>query len=173
MAAKRTCSVEGCTANARCKGWCKMHYTRWVRTGSPVGLKRSPAKLTLNKGYYLVGKKAVHTSLVEAVLGKQLSPGACIHHVDEDKTNNAKSNLVVCPSHAYHMLLHRRMRAQAATGNPNLRKCCICKEWDHPDNLYFPPSTYVGKHKQCDAKYHAIIGARKRNTVSKQQKPLA
>lgn len=30
---KRRCSIEGCERPSRCRGWCKMHYTRWVRHG--------------------------------------------------------------------------------------------------------------------------------------------
>lgn len=37
----RTCSVEGCEASARVRGWCKKHYERWRRTGS-LDLKPKP-----------------------------------------------------------------------------------------------------------------------------------
>lgn len=29
-----TCSVEGCTRRARCRGWCKPHYERWRIRGT-------------------------------------------------------------------------------------------------------------------------------------------
>lgn len=48
--------------------------------------------------------------LAELALGKNLPKGACVHHVDGNPLNNESSNLVICPSHAYHMLLHKRLR---------------------------------------------------------------
>jgi hypothetical protein len=30
---KRTCSVEGCERPSRCRGWCTMHYQRWLKWG--------------------------------------------------------------------------------------------------------------------------------------------
>lgn len=33
---KRTCSVEGCGRPFRSKGWCNMHYQRWIKYGDPV-----------------------------------------------------------------------------------------------------------------------------------------
>lgn len=35
----RTCSVDGCTTPARTRGWCKIHYQRWYRTGDPLGIR--------------------------------------------------------------------------------------------------------------------------------------
>lgn len=32
-----TCSVDGCTAPSRTRGWCGPHYQRWRRTGSETG----------------------------------------------------------------------------------------------------------------------------------------
>lgn len=29
------CKVQGCDNPAYCRGWCKMHYTRWSRHGDP------------------------------------------------------------------------------------------------------------------------------------------
>jgi len=52
-----------------------------------------------------------HIVIAEKVLGKRLPPNACIHHVDGNKTNNNKDNLVVCEDKGYHNLLHARLRA--------------------------------------------------------------
>lgn len=32
--AKATCSVDACDRDSRTRGWCKLHYGRWLRTGS-------------------------------------------------------------------------------------------------------------------------------------------
>ena len=30
------CAVDGCTVAKKCRGWCQMHYKRWLRNGDPV-----------------------------------------------------------------------------------------------------------------------------------------
>ena len=32
---KRPCSIEGCEKVATTRGWCQMHYARWLRHGEP------------------------------------------------------------------------------------------------------------------------------------------
>lgn len=34
----RPCDVEGCDRPFYARGWCQRHYTRWYKTGRPVGL---------------------------------------------------------------------------------------------------------------------------------------
>src|SRR5947208_11802270 len=65
-----------------------------------------------------------HVLVAEAALGHPLPPRAEIHHVDGNPRNNTPSNLVICPDHAYHMLLHVRTRILRAGGNPNTDKWC-------------------------------------------------
>lgn len=72
-----------------------------------------------------------HILVAEKALGRYLPEGAVVHHVDGNKANNANSNLVICPDNTYHHILHRRMRALKATGNPNARKCWICKQYEN------------------------------------------
>ncbi len=91
-----------------------------------------------------------HVLVAEKALGKRLPSGAIVHHVDKNPQNNAPANLVVCPSRAYHHLIHVRMRAVAACGNPNWRKCRICKRYDDPANLVISGSRRW--HHACWAK---------------------
>jgi len=70
-----------------------------------------------------------HRMIIEDVLGKPLKKEWRTHHVDEDKTNNDHSNIVLCENHSYHRMLHRRMKALRATGNPNMVRCSLCGEW--------------------------------------------
>lgn len=85
-----------------------------------------------------------HKLVVERAMGKPLPRGAVVHHIDEDKTNNAHSNLVVCQGHAYHMLLHRRARALRECGHADWRWCVLCKTFDAPENLYIRPLRRAG-----------------------------
>lgn len=43
------CSIEGCDKEARSKGWCSMHYTRWLRHGDPLVILRNQHKKPLRK----------------------------------------------------------------------------------------------------------------------------
>ena len=94
-----------------------------------------------------------HVNVAEQVLGRRLPKGAVVHHVDMNGRNNAKTNLVICPSQAYHMLLHLRQRAFDESGNANWRKCPYCKKWDDPKNMFSykkrKPENRVYRHQAC------------------------
>lgn len=132
------CTVDSCKRPQHGHGWCKLHYKRWWRHGDPLWVTRA-AKGTGTvswNGYRIHCKngedKREHVAIVEKVLGHPLPPKAEVHHWDGNGTNNAHSNLVVCPDRAYHMLLHQRMRAKAACGNPNWERCVFCKSYGDP-----------------------------------------
>jgi hypothetical protein len=94
-------------------------------------------------------QKFAHVLVAERVLGRPLPPGAVVHHADGNRANNDPSNLVICPSQAYHRLLHRRINALAASGHADWRKCWICKQYDAPSNLYISPNGAMTQHKHC------------------------
>lgn len=52
-----------------------------------------------------------HRLVAESVYGP-LHPKAVIHHIDGDRANNAKNNLLIC-TNGCHVALHARMRALA------------------------------------------------------------
>lgn len=37
-----TCSIPGCGKARKSRGWCSMHYSRWIHHGDPLALKRYP-----------------------------------------------------------------------------------------------------------------------------------
>lgn len=65
-----------------------------------------------------------HVLISESALGHYLPAGAEVHHVDENRTNNATRNLVICQSHQYHKMLHARALVVRAGGNPDTHKLC-------------------------------------------------
>jgi hypothetical protein len=79
--------------------------------------------------------------------------------MDENPGNNAPGNLVICPSQAYHMLIHKRARALAACGNANWLKCVHCQRFDDPDSMYQSPSGAQVFHRACHAAYVRSRGA--------------
>lgn len=56
-----------------------------------------------------------HILIAEKALGRPLPRKHPVHHSNERKDDNRNANLVICESHSYHRLLHRRMRARKLT----------------------------------------------------------
>jgi hypothetical protein len=81
------------------------------------------------------GYVAEHVLVAAGVLGKPLPPGAVVHHVNGDKTDNRPCNLVICESQAYHVLLHARAVSLEESGHAGWRKCCYCKQYDDTANM--------------------------------------
>ncbi len=105
-----------------------------------------------------------HVIVAERSLGRYLVRPELVHHFDEDKTNNAPSNLVICPDDAYHALLHKRARAYRATGNANAHRCSICRGYGDQSDI-----TVTRGRKDGDRAYHracAAAAARRRKVAS-------
>jgi hypothetical protein len=122
---KQPCSVEGCDRLQMSNGFCQLHHGRWFRHGDTDSLiPNYGVKRRLHEqGYIMIwdGKKYVmeHVLLAEQALGRKLPPGAVVHHMNEDPADNLTPlNLVICPDQAYHLLIHRLMKA-AKVGTTN------------------------------------------------------
>ena len=99
-----------------------------------------------------------HILEAEMAMGKRLPAGAIVHHWNCDGTNNKHENLLVCPDQAYHKLIHMRMDAYDACGNPDAVKCWICKQWGTKDTMLSASSGKISRryyHSKCrsDTKY--------------------
>lgn len=145
----RLCTVEGCGKIHLAKGYCQNHYRVWQRRGTPT---KPPAKVWIATGGYLfqsIKKRTsyLHSQIAERALGHPLPPGAELHHIDGNPANNEPGNLVICPNHEYHMLLHQRTRALEACGNAGWRKCKICCTYDDP--ALMRPTYKQFYHRAC------------------------
>ena len=100
-----------------------------------------------------------HILIAEQVLGRLLPEKAVVHHHNENRAENKHTNLVICENESYHKHLHIRMRALRATGNPRLRKCKICKEWDIPENLMV--DEWRRYHARCHSARQRLYRQRK------------
>lgn len=108
-----------------CKGKAQMgsRNQNWKGGRTVPANPDTPVRLRINGA-----QKDEHIFVAERALGKRLPKGAEVHHVDENRQNNAGSNLVICQNRAYHKLLHRRMRRLRDCGSFDLKRCWKCNE---------------------------------------------
>ena len=93
----------------------------------------------------------VAQAVVETALGKSIPDGAEIHHVDGNPANNENTNLVLCNDRSYHKILHARTKALMVSGNADLKRCWVCKEYDYEYNLTKQGRGYA--HRECIRAY--------------------
>lgn len=166
-----TCVIDGCDRPMKAKGWCSVHWQRWWKHGDPLKRlrKANGEGYEHGDGYLASTKNGVtkmaHVEVAEKALGKALPPGAQVHHWDENRKNNANANLLICPSNAYHKLIHQRMRALAACGNASWRKCFYCERYDDPDSPEMEPGGRGFRHVECRRQYSRDWAAQKRKSA--------
>jgi hypothetical protein len=115
-------------------------------------------KYILNPGHprAKVGKQRyVKESILiaEKALRKSIPLGSSIHHVNGDRMDNGRGNLVICQDESYHRLLHYRSRALKECGDVHKRFCPFCGEWDDVSNLFQPKNREGFYHRECRRKY--------------------
>lgn len=84
----------------------------------------------------------------EKILRKSLSLKIQIHHYAEMDNDN---KIVICEDSSYHNLLHKRLRAYRATGNPKAIFCRFCKQYDDIKNLKIYNKS--AQHPACANRY--------------------
>lgn len=78
----------------------------------------------------------IHILLAEQALGRSLPDGAEVHHLDGERGNNEKGNLVICQNRSYHKLLHSRKDVLDRGSNPNTHKWCCYHQKDEPRSVF-------------------------------------
>lgn len=92
-----------------------------------------------------------HIIVAESALGRYLPVGAEVHHVDEDSTNSANRNLVICQDNRYHKLLHVRARVVKAGGDPDTERICATCQRLRPFEAFNKAASdkNTGRQKHC------------------------
>lgn len=152
------CSIKKCGRIVLARNYCTRHYKKWRKYGKATAGKTNapPGSGTIDSdGYRKItvnGKvRFEHIVVAERALGRRLPCGVQIHHWNENKADSRGLNLVICPSAAYHKLLHKRARAYDACGHADWIKCNICKKWDSPENVTQTQGSNF--HLSCSRKY--------------------
>jgi hypothetical protein len=106
--------------------------------------------------------KMEHVEIVEQALGRKLTSQECVHHMDFTRSNNSKTNLVLCPNQKYHLMLHARSRILQLGGDPDSQAYCnLCKGVKEKDGFCNSKSSWNGKNDRCRAcvsKYKKMRG---------------
>lgn len=86
-----------------------------------------------------------HVLVAEKALGRPLPEGAQVHHW-ADVSDNTK--LVICPTDAYHKMLHQRERALDACGHADWLRCRRCKSYSPASQLKISKGGFAS-HPEC------------------------
>jgi hypothetical protein len=91
------CSVADCGRRTVGRGLCRMHYERQRKgreVGSAAPQKRAAGQGSLVNGYHVITvspgqSRLAHRVRMESLLGRPLTKGETVHHVNGDRSDNS------------------------------------------------------------------------------------
>jgi hypothetical protein len=110
------CCIAGCEGDAKTKGMCGRHYSKWQKYGDALGGKTNSPRGggTLRKDGYRIAPtgRLHHREVAASMLGRPLLQSEVVHHIDGNPSNNDPGNLIVFASQAEHAAHHAALRRQ-------------------------------------------------------------
>lgn len=110
----KKCKIKKCnkisnTYYGGAKGFCCMHYKRFIRNGDPNKTIYHGSGF-IKEGYYMFSNKIKRARLImEKHIGRQLKSNEHIHHINENKLDDRIENLQIV-SQSQHAKIHNKLR---------------------------------------------------------------
>lgn len=153
-----TCSIKGCSKKRIARGWCPLHYRRWLHNGDPTKtLIRLAGEGTIRHGYKVLtinGQRvSEHRYVMEKLLNRKLERTELVHHLDHNKLNNSPGNLQIM-----NRIEHVKLHSTKTFRNSTHKQCTRCLKIK-PRFLFAPDcrpnmDANQSKCKECDAIDH-------------------
>lgn len=115
-------------------------YRDYVSTGQYLAIRKPEHPKARSDGYVYI-----HQLQAEKKLGRKLNESEVVHHIDEDKHNNAEENLIVFKTNSDHIAFHHgcdieldgdvyvAINKSVRIGNNLYKVCPVC----HRNLCYF------------------------------------
>ena len=108
-----------------------------------------------------------HILVAELAVGHSLPPNAVVHHVNDNRSNNANRNLAILQNQSEHCQLHVRLRVIRAGGDPwRDRICSACQLCKPIENFYLVHGTPRNCKDCCKKRWHDHVNKKRGKTAA-------